>query len=91
MPGARIGAAPGGGGRKGPMSTPRGPGQLEWEAAQLHHHHPWWKSSVFFILESVMSIPKAQQGLNWETQVLHPVPPCVILDKSLLSDSGLGQ
>lgn len=41
-------------------------------------------------LESGISIPKARQGSNRETQVLVPVLPCVTLGKSLFSDSVLG-
>lgn len=43
-----------------------------------------------FDLESGISIPKAHQVLNWETQVPVPVPQCRILAVSLFSDSGLG-
>ena len=43
-----------------------------------------------FDLESRISIAKAQPGLNWETWVLAPVPPCRMLAKSLSSDSVLG-
>lgn len=46
-PGARVRAAPGGGGPRG-LS---GPGQQEQEAAQLHHHLPGWKSSIFVTLK----------------------------------------
>lgn len=43
-----------------------------------------------FDLESRISTAQAQPGLNWETWVLAPVPPCRMLAKSLSSDSVLG-
>lgn len=64
-------------------SSPRGPGKQPSYVIIFHGG----KKFHFFILESVISVPKAPRGLNWETQVLNLVSLCVILGKSLLSDS----
>lgn len=84
-PGAGVRAAPAGGGLRGPMPTAAqeglGSSPVTSSSSMVE------KSSIFFILESVISVPKAPRGLNWETQVLNLVSLCVILGKSILSDS----
>lgn len=85
-PGARVRAAPGGRGAKGPewaWAAGTGGSPVASPSSRVEELH-------LCNLESGISIPKARQGSNWETQVLVPVLPCVTLGKSLFSDSVLG-